>query len=206
MKSVIEEINPVKKKINIEIEPDSVAKEMDKAIKDVAKKAKIPGFRPGKAPKNIVEKHYGEEVRSEVMNRLISDSYLMALRDHKLSPVDMPKIENITTLAKGSSLSFSATVEVRPSITLGAYDGIEVKEKDLAVTDEELNQTLDRLREMYAQLEVVEGQTLANDHTAIIDFEGFHEGKTIEGAKAADHMLAIGSGNLIRGSRSSLSA
>jgi len=199
MKSVIEEINPVKKKINIEIEPDSVAKEMDKAIKDVAKKAKIPGFRPGKAPKNVVEKHYGEEVRSEVMNRLISDSYLMALQEHKLSPVDMPKIENITTLAKGSSLSFTATVEVRPSITLGTYDGIEVKEQDLSVTDDELNQTLDRLREMYAQLEVVEGQTLAQDHTAIIDFEGFHDGKTIEGAKAVDHMLAIGSGNLIPG-------
>jgi len=199
MKAVVEEINPVKKKINIEIEPDSVAKEMDKAIKDVAKKAKIPGFRPGKAPKNVVEKHYGEEVRSEVMNRLISDSYLMALQEHKLSPVDMPKIENITTLAKGSSLSFTATVEVRPSISLGTYDGIEVKEQDLSVTEDELNQTLDRLREMYAQLEVVEGQTLAKDHTAIIDFEGFHDGKTIEGAKAVDHVLAIGSGNLIPG-------
>jgi trigger factor len=199
MKSVIEEINPVKKKINIEIEPDSVEKEMDKALKDVAKKAKIHGFRPGKAPKNIVEKHYGEEVRSEVMNRLISDSYLTALREHKLSPVDMPKIENITTLAKGAPLSYTAIVEVRPSITLGAYDGIEVKETDLVVTDEELNQTLDRLREMYAQLEVVEDQMLAKDHTAIIDFEGFHDGKSIEGAKAADHVLAIGSGNLIPG-------
>ncbi len=199
MKSVIEEINPVKKKINIEIEPDSVAKEMDKAIKDVAKKAKIPGFRPGKAPKNVVEKHYGEEVRSEVINKLISDSYLMALREHKLSPVDMPKIENITELAKGSPLSYTATVEVRPIIQLGVYDGIEVTEKDLAVSDAELNQTLDRLREMYAQLEVVEGQALAKDHTAIIDFEGFHDGKIIEGAKAADYMLAMGSGNLIPG-------
>jgi trigger factor len=199
MKAVVEEINSVKKKINIEIEPESVAKEMDKAIKDVAKKAKIPGFRPGKAPNNVVEKHYGEEVRSEVMNRLISDSYLMALQENKLSPVDMPKIENITTLAKGSPLSFTAIVEVRPSITLGTYDGIEVKEQDLVVTDQELNQTLDRLREMYAQLEVVEGLALAKDHTAIIDFEGFHGGKTIEGAKAADHVLAMGSGNLIPG-------
>lgn len=199
MKTAIEEITPVKKKITIEVEPDSVAKEMEKAIKDVGKKAKIPGFRPGKAPKDVVEKHYGEEVRSEVMNRLISDSYLMALQEHKLSPVDMPKIENISTLSKGSALSFTAVVEVRPNITLGAYDGIGVKEADLTVTDGELNQTLDRLREMYAQLEVVEGQALAKDHTAIIDFEGFHDGKAIEGAKAADHMLPIGSGSLIPG-------
>jgi trigger factor len=199
MKAVVEEINPVKKKITIEIEPDSVASEMDKAIKDVAKKAKIPGFRPGKAPKNVVQQHYGEEVRSEVMNRLVSDSYLTAVREHNINPVGMPQIENMTPLTKGSSLSYTATVEVRPNITLGTYDGIEVKEQDLAVTEEELNLTLDRLREMYAQLEVVEGQALAKDHTAIIDFEGFHDGKPIEGAKAVDHMLAIGSGNLIPG-------
>lgn len=199
MKSVVEEISPVKKKINIEIEPDSVEKEIGTALKDVAKKAKIDGFRPGKAPMNIVEKHYGEEVRSEVRSRLISDSYLMAIREHNLSPVDMPQIENISALTKGSSLSYTATVEVRPNITLGVYDGLEVKETDLAVSDEELNQTLDRLREMYAQLEVVEGQALAKDHSAIIDFEGFHDGKPIPGAKAADHMLAIGSGNLIPG-------
>jgi trigger factor len=199
MKSVVEEISPVKKKLNIEVEPDSVKREMDKAFKDVAKKAKIHGFRPGKAPMNIVEKHYGEEVRSEVRSRLISDSYLMAIRENKLSPVDMPQIENISALTKDSLLSYTATVEVRPNITLGVYDGLEVKETDLAVTEEELNQTLDRLREMYAQLEVVEGQTLAKDHTAIIDFEGFLDGKSIEGAKAVDHVLAIGSGNLIPG-------
>jgi trigger factor len=199
MKSVVEEINPVKKKIIVEIAPDSVSKEMDKALADAAKKAKIPGFRPGKAPRNIVERHYGEDVRSEVLNRLISESYLNAVREHNLSPVDMPRIENISTIAKGSPLSYTATVEVRPNITLGVYDGIEVTEKDLAVTDEELGQTVDRLREMYAQLEVVEGQALVKDHTAIIDFEGFHDGKPIEGAKAADHMLDIGSGNFIPG-------
>jgi trigger factor len=199
MKVEVEEINPVKKKITIEVEPEVVANELDKAIKDVGRKAKIPGFRPGKAPKNVVQQHYGEEVRSEVMNRLISNSYLSALRDHNLSPVGMPQIENITPFAKGSSLNYTAIVEIRPSITLGTYDGIEVKDQVVAVSEEELNQTLDRLREMYAQLEVVEGQALANDHTAIIDFAGFHDAKPIAGAAATDHMLAMGSGNLIPG-------
>ena len=148
MKVAVEDISPVKKKLNIEIAPDSVSKEIDKAISDVAKKAKIHGFRPGKAPKAIVEKHYGEEVRSEVMNRLISDSYLRALQEHSLNPVDVPEIDNVSSLAKGSPLTFTATVEVRPNIVLGVYDGIEVKEKDITVTDEEVNQTIDRLREM----------------------------------------------------------
>ena len=129
MKSVVEDISSVKKKINIEVEPESVSKEMDKALADVAKKAKIPGFRPGKAPKAVVEKHHGEEVRSEVMQRLISESYLHALEEHKLNPVEMPAIENVSSLAKGSPLSFTATVEVRPKIELGTYDGIEVKEQ-----------------------------------------------------------------------------
>ena len=199
MKAVVEDISTVKKKLNIEIAPDAVAQEMEKALADVAKKAKIPGFRPGKAPKNIVEKHYGDEVRSEVMHRLVTESYLQALQEHHLNPVDVPQIDNVSSLAKGSALTFTATVEVRPNFELGAYDGIEVKEETVAVTDEEVDQTIDRLREMYAQLEVVEGRPLENNDTAIIDFEGFREGKSIEGAKASDYMLSFGSNSLIPG-------
>lgn len=199
MKAVVENVSPVKKKIKIEIAPESVSKEMDKALADVAKKAKIPGFRPGKAPKAVVEKHYGDEVRSEVMQRLISESYMEALREHGIHPVDMPTVDDVSPLAKGSPLSFSALVEVRPDIELGTYDGIEVKEKDLTVTDEELNRTLDQLREMYAQLEVVEGRPLENNDTAVIDFEGFRDGKPIDGAKASDYLLTLGSDTLIPG-------
>jgi trigger factor len=199
MKAVVEDISTVKKKINVEIASDDVAREMDKALADVAKKARIAGFRPGKAPRAIVEKHYGDEVRTEVMQRLVSEYYLRALQDNNLNPVDMPHIENVSSLAKGSPLSFTATVEVRPPIELGTYDGIEIKEHGLAVTDDEMNQTIDRLREMYAQLEVVEGRPLEKSDTAIIDFEGSRDGKPIEGAKASDHMLALGTNSLIPG-------
>ena len=199
MKSVVEDISSVKKKINVEIAPDAVAKEMEKALADLAKKAKIAGFRPGKAPKAIVEKHYGEEVRNEVTQRLVTESYLQVLQENNLNPVEVPHIENVSSLAKGAPLTYTATVEVRPNIELGAYDGIEVKEQSLTVSDEELNQTIDRLREMYAQLEVVEGRPLEKNDTAIIDFEGFREGKPIEGAKAAGHMLALGDNSLIPG-------
>jgi len=199
MKSTIEDVSAVKKKLHIQIPPDAIAQEMLRVVADVAKKAKIPGFRPGKAPKNVVERHYSTEIHSEVMNKLLSDSFLTAVQEHKLNPIAAPNISNISPLDKNAPLNFTAVVEVRPNIELGTYDGIEVKEHDLAVKDEELNQTIDRLREMYAQLEVVEGQSLARDHTAIIDFEGFLDKKSIEGAKASDHMLEIGSGNLIPG-------
>ncbi len=198
MKVAVEDISPVKKKIRIEVSPDAVTAEMNKAIADIAKKAKIPGFRPGKAPKAIVEKHYAEEVRSDVVNRLITDSYFRAVHEQKISPVDMPEIGDVS-MNRGEPLSFSATVEVRPDIRIGTYGGVEVKEQNLTVTDEEVAQTIDRLREMYAQLEVVEGRPVQKEDTLVIDFQGFHEGKAIDGAKASDYMLTLGKGSLIPG-------
>lgn len=199
MKVTVEDVSTVKKKLHIQVLPDAIALERKKALADVAKKAKIPGFRPGKAPKNVVERHYAAEIDSEVMNKLISDSYLQALKENDLSPVDMPNITNISPLETDAPLNFTAVVEVRPKIDLGVYEGIEVKETSVAASDEELGQTIDRLREMYANLAVVEGQALEKGHTAIIDFEGFQDGKSIEGAKAQDHHLAIGEGTLIPG-------
>lgn len=199
MKATVEELSSVKKKITIEIDSAAVTKEMEKTISEIGKKAKIPGFRPGKAPKNIVEKHFGGEVHSEVLNRLISTYYLQAIKDNNIKPVDMPAIDTISELSKESPLSFVATVEVRPNITLGVYDGIEVKERDIAVTEEEVSQTVERLRDMYAQLEVVEGRPIENSDTGIIDFEGFDDGKSISGAKATDYLLTLGSKSLIPG-------
>lgn len=199
MKATIEDISTVKKKIHIQVSADTIAQEMAKAVSDAAKTAKIDGFRPGKAPKAIVERHYATEIQSDVMNRLITDSYLKALQENKLSPVDVPNITNISPFSKELPLNFTAVVEVRPVIALGNYEGIEVKEESLAVSDEELGATLDRLREMYAQLEVVEGRALDKNDVAVIDFEGFREGKSIEGAKASDYLLSLGTGSLIPG-------
>lgn len=199
MKTVVEDISPVKKKLHIQVPAEAIAEEMVKAVADAAKKAKIPGFRPGKAPKAIVERHYATEIQSEVMNKLISSSYLQALQEHSLSPVDAPNITNISPFDKKAALNFTAVVEVRPKIDLGSYEGIEVKDHSTEVSEDEVNQTIDRLREMYAQLEVVEGRLLEKSDTAVIDFEGFREGKPIEGAKASGHMLALGTGSLIPG-------
>ncbi len=199
MKVTVEDISPVKKKLHIQVLPESIEQEMAKAVADVAKRAKIPGFRPGRAPKNVVQKHYQAEIESEVLNRLISDSYLRAVRENDLSPVEMPNITNISPFDRNAPLNFTAQVEVRPRITLGAYEGIEIADPPLDVTDDEVLQTIDRLRDMYANLEVVEGVPLDATHTAVIDFEGFRDGKPIEDAKAQGHMLALGSGSLIPG-------
>jgi trigger factor len=179
--------------------PETIKLERKKALADVAKKAKIPGFRPGKAPKNVVERHYAAEIQSEVMNRLISESFLQAVKENGLNPVEMPNITNISPLENDAPLNYSAVVEVRPKFDLGNYEGIEVKESPVAASDEEVGQTIDRLRDMYARLEVVEGQPLDASHAAIIDFEGFQEGKPVAGTKAQDYTLMLGTKSLIPG-------
>ncbi|MFA5073705.1 MAG: trigger factor [Nitrospirota bacterium] len=199
MKVAVEDISAVQKKLTIEIEPDIVTNKIEKALADIARKAKIPGFRPGKAPKAIVEKRFHDEILSETLQQLVSESYFKALQEKNLNPVNMPAFDNISELSKGSALSFSASVEVKPHIELRTYDGIEVKESEIAVTDDEIGQTMNRIAEMYAQLEVVEAKPLENGNVAIIDFEGFQDGKPIESAKASGHMLTLGTDSLIPG-------
>lgn len=201
MKSTIEDISPVKKKFRIEVTPEDIKKERDRAVAEIAKKVHIPGFRPGKAPKAIVERRYGEELRSDVMSRLITDAYLKAVHEHGVRPVHDPEITDVSgiTLASGESLTFTATVEVRPKIELKDYDRIEIKEPEITVSDAEVEQTINRLREMYANLEVVEGRAAENGDVVIIDFEGFHGGKAVPEARASDYMITIGAGNIIAG-------
>jgi trigger factor len=197
MKVTVENISAVKKKMQIEVEPAAVALELAKAVSKVSKKAQIPGFRPGKAPRDVVERHYGEDLKTEVLQQLVSEAYQKAMQEHDFVAVTMPQISDVSELNKDKTLTFTASVEVRPKIELGEYTGVEIKDPPVTVTDEELDETLGRLREMYSRLDVVEGQPLAKDHTAVIDFEGFHEGKPLPNAKATDFMLHLGMDTLL---------
>jgi trigger factor len=197
MKVTVENISAVKKKMQIEVEPAAVALELAKAVSKISKKAQIPGFRPGKAPRDVVERHYGEDLKSEVLQQLVSEAYQKAMQEHDFVAVTMPQISDVSELNKDKTLTFTASVEVRPKIELGEYTGVEVKDPPVTVTSEEVDETISRLREMYSRLDVVEGQPLAKDHTAIIDFEGFHEGKPLPNAKATDFMLHLGMDTLL---------
>ena len=198
MKSIVEDISPVKKKLKIEISPDDIKRERSRVLANIAKTAAIPGFRSGKAPKSVVERYYKEEIRSDVMGKLVRNAYLTALHEHKLDPVANPEISDISddSLIEDIPITFTATVEVRPAIELGQYNEIEIPSGDTGVSDEEVDKTIDRLREMYAQLEVVEGRPAQSGDTLIIDIEGTSEGRLIPGTKASDYTLTLGRGDL----------
>ena len=192
MKVIVEDIDTVKKKLNIEVEPELVARELAKAVVKKQKTAKIPGFRQGKASKDAVERHYSEELKTEVLQQLVGDAFEQALKENDFIAVSRPAISEVSELHKDKALTFTASVDVRPTIKLGTYTGVEIEDRQVSVTDEEVEETLKHLREMYARLDDVVGQPLAKEHTAILDMEAFHEGKPLTKTKATDFMLPLG--------------
>ncbi|MFR2534689.1 MAG: trigger factor [Clostridia bacterium] len=179
------------------------AEKFDEAIKKVyAKNAKyfnIPGFRKGKAPMNIVEKHYGSEIFYEdAFNELVPEIFEQELKDNHIEAVSRPDID-ITQIEKGKELIFTAIIQTRPEIKLGKYKGIELKKVEYTVKDEDIQHELGHMQEKNARLVNVEDKPVENGDTTIIDFEGFVDGVAFEGGKAENHELVIGSNTFIPG-------
>ncbi len=185
--------------LDVEIEVEQVASALDKAFKKVAAKANVPGFRKGKVPRNIFEARFGvESLYQDAIDILLPQAYTAAVEQTGIEPVDRPEVD-VEQFAKGKPFKFKAKVTVKPEVALGDYKGIEVPAADAEVTDEEVNQELERLQQRHAELVVVdEGPALAGD-TAIIDFEGFLDGVPFEGGKGERYSLELGSNSFIPG-------
>ncbi|MHB8483909.1 MAG: trigger factor [Nitrospiria bacterium] len=199
MKYALEVITPVKKTLSVEIPLEVVSKEISEAYSQLSKTVRLPGFRKGKAPLALLEKKFHEEVKDDVLKKLIPDYYHKAVEESGIEPIEYPKIENIA-LEKNAPLSFKATVEVRPQFELQNYTGLPVKIKKLTVTDANIQKSLDSLREMQAQLEPCADDHLIVDKDFVtIDFEAFIEDKPMEGGKAEGYSVEVGSKVLIPG-------
>jgi trigger factor len=193
MKVQVEEITPVKKSLKIEIPQEVVSSEFEVAYSDLKKKAKVPGFRPGKAPLSLLEKKFGPSIEEDIVRKLVPEYYQKAIKEAGLSPVEFPSIEKIE-LKKGAPLLFTATVEIKPTIQLSNYSGIPVPRKEIKVTDEEVEQTLKRLQDDQGRLEASpEERAIESNDYAIIDFEGSIDGKPVDQGKAEGYTLQIGS-------------
>ncbi len=179
------------------------AEKFDRAIKEVyAKSAKyfnVPGFRKGKAPFNIVERMYGDEIFYEdAFNELVPEIYDNAIKENKIEAVSQPKID-IKNMKKGEDLEFTATVQIKPEVKLGKYKGIELKKVEYNVSDEDVDHELGHMQERNARVLSVEDRPVKDKDIAKIDFEGFVDGVAFEGGKAEGHELEIGSKTFIPG-------
>lgn len=195
----VEEISPVQKKINIEIPAERVNEEIEKAYSAIQKKAKLQGFRPGKAPLQLIKRTYSDAMRDEVMRKFYEQTLYKAMDEHKIEPVDSPTIES-DILEHNSPFKYSALVEVMPQILLKEYTGLEVKKEIYVAKPESIEGELQRMQENMAQLiPLDEGSVIENGFSVSADFSFSVDGFPEEDNSAEEAMIEVGSNRLIPG-------
>ena len=184
-------------KLTIEVEASKFDKAIQKAYQKNKNKFNVPGFRKGKVPYAMVEKMYGAAVFYEdAANELISGAYAQAAEESGLEIVARPEI-NVTQIEKGKPFIFEAEVTTKPEVKLGKYKGIKVEKADVTVTDEEVAEELDKVKEQNARLVAADDKAVEDGDQTTIDFEGFVDGVAFEGGKGEDYPLTIGSHSFI---------
>jgi trigger factor len=192
MKASIEEITPVKKRLTVEVEAEEVNRKIDEAYKELKKKARVDGFRPGKVPRNILERHFGDQVTQDVKRGLLSETLPRAFEETKIFPVVMPVIED-ESLKAGEGYKYIALMEVRPQFELKDYMGLEVEKEIVSVSDETLNSQLEEIRRVNSRMKPLdEDRGIQNDDCAILEYEAFEGERPIEGMKGENFLVRVG--------------
>lgn len=202
----IEKLDKVKAELTITVPAEGFEEAMKKAYKDMASKIKVPGFRPGKVPMQVVEKMYGPEVFYEdATNNLIMPQYIDAVReaveaDPFFQPIARPEFD-IVQIEKGKEFIFKAVVDTKQQVELGEYKGLEIQEIDGEVSEKEIDQYIDTVRDKQAEVsDVTDADAqLQKGDTANIDFVGKKDGEAFAGGSAQGYDLVIGSGSFIPG-------
>lgn len=185
-KVALESVDAVRRRLAVEVPAAEVTAQIERAYAQLKQRARVPGFRQGRAPRSVLEKMFGDQVRADVFGRLVQESYIDAVREQNLQPVSSPEI--ITESAEpGAPLRYSATVEVRPMITASGYDGLAVERPVHAVSESDVDHFLTGLRERNATLVTISDRHEAQvGDIATIDYEA-RVGDTVVGK--GDHRL-----------------
>ena len=200
MKVQVEELSPIERKLSIEVESAQVVRELDRAYGTLGRQVKIAGFRPGKVPRRILEQRFKEQVEDDVVQHIVQRAYLEAIREHHVEAVSSPQITNPSGLKPQEPFSFEARVEVRPKVDPKGYEGLEVKREEVAVSDEQVTQQLERMRQVMARLEPIPDRDVAQrGDWALIDYQALVDGKDFPGSKAENITVEITEGELIKG-------
>ena len=195
----------VEKKENSKVEleftmpKEDFNKELDKSFNKNQKYFKVPGFRTGKVPRNIVEKVYGESALYEtVFEDNVDREYQKAIIENKLDVVSKPEMD-VKQIGKDKDFIYTVTFFVKPEIKLKKYKGLEIKKSDVKITKKDVDARIEQVRQRNAEVKTVENRALKNKDISVIDFEGFTDGVAFDGGKAENFELTIGSGQFIPG-------
>lgn len=193
------ELGDSRLRVEVEVDPEAVEREVADAADVIGRDLKVPGFRKGKVPPQVVLRQIGRgAVLEEAVRRGLGDWYEQAVRETGITPVGDPKLDVSDLPEQGAPLTFSFEVGVRPPAQLGDWRGVEVQRSEPTPSDEEIAAELDRMRESLASLETVERAAAAGDFV-VIDFVGSVDGEPFEGGEARGFLLELGSGRLIEG-------
>ncbi|MDQ6782615.1 MAG: trigger factor [Actinomycetota bacterium] len=196
MKAVVEPLEGNKVKLSIEVDEDEFERALDAAFRKIAKEVRIPGFRPGRAPRRILEARLGAGTgRSEALREALPDYYARALLDNDVDAIAAPEID-ITSGQDSGPVVFDAVVEVRPHLRLAGYEGLRVEVPDPGVTEEDIAAQVDRLRGNLAELAVVERPATDGDHLTI-DLHAERDGEAIGGMTTDDFVYELGSATVL---------
>lgn len=182
----------------VTVDGETFEKAINKVYKKQVKSINIPGFRKGKAPRHIIEKMYGTEVfYDDAMQECYPDALYEAAKEQNLEIVAVEKLEAVEAGKEG--FTFKTDIIVKPTLEVEGYKGFEIERKSTEVTEELIDEEIDKVRDRNSRMVTVEGRAAQNGDTAVIDFEGFVDGVAFEGGKAEKYSLSLGSGNFIPG-------
>ncbi len=188
MKVLIEDAGPCRKKVRIEMPAEEVTKEYEAVVTEFARTASVPGFRPGRAPRQIIERRYGKSILGDLRDRLVPRGYRDAVKQEKIDAVSILDLEE-PTIVKGQSMSFTVTVDVPPVFDLPTYQGIPLTDELKPVSDEQVNAVIERLRAEVARYEEVKDRPVAEHDMVQVDYEATLDGQPLEDAVPQSHGL-----------------
>jgi len=197
VRSTLEPVEPTKVRINVVVEPDELRPAIDRTARKLSREVRVPGFRKGKVPRQVIEARIGREalLAEAIEQEAVPEFYAKAIEELGVRPLSRAQVEP-PDYTDGEPLSFSATFEVKPELDLPPYRGIEVERPALEVTDEHVDAQLERLRDRVAQLEVI-GRPLAKGDFAQIDLRATHHTDEIPELTRSDFLYEVGSGTAV---------
>ncbi len=198
MKSAVENLGPTRAKLTVEVPFEELKPSLDKAYQTIAQQINVPGFRRGKVPPMVIDRQVGRgAVLEQAINEVVPQKYVEALQSHDLQPLAQPDIE-VTRMDDNETLEFTAEVDVRPEITVPDYSDLAAEVADTEVTDEDVQEQIEALRERFASLADVE-RAAADGDFVVIDLVATKDGAPVEGAEVTGMSYRVGRGGMLEG-------
>jgi len=196
MKTTLEMISPVKKKLLVQVTAEEVQSRIEETYKSLARDAKVQGFRPGKVPRNILERYYGSQVKEEVARSLVNETLPKAMEETSTFPLAPPVVEN-DVIRTGESFSYSALMEVKPEFELKDYLGLDVEKEIVQVSEESVERQLAEIRKANGRLTDPTGEReIRENDYVLVDCDGYEGDRPVEGLKYSNYLMNIGKGEI----------